>query len=208
VKRPFPAQKHVSRDTRFGGGFCFKLQQNPRQPVCARAWCRQRLSYRITRQQGTRLGDDAIRELRVAHERGAEHRMAAVVVVDAGLIGCIDQDFGRLIALLGDEDPVTICGAFETLVSIGAFATEPLAKALPRPASVWHRAAIMNCLMELAPVARPVVLRAMARASQRDGDPDLRASASRNLVALTGAIVMDDIARRKGSLTTNPPSGS
>jgi hypothetical protein len=120
----------------------------------------------------------------------------------------VRRAIGRLLALLGDEDPVTICGAFETLVSIGAFATEPLAKALPRPASVWHRAAIMNCLMELAPVARPVVLRAMARASQRDGDPDLRASASRNLVALTGAIVMDDIARRKGSLTTNPPSGS
>jgi hypothetical protein len=69
----------------------------------------------------------------------------------------IRRAIGRLIALLGDEDPGTICGTFETLVSIGAFAAEPLAQALPRPASVWHRAAIMNCLMELAPVARPVV---------------------------------------------------
>ena len=66
----------------------------------------------------------------------------------------------------------------------------------------------MTCLMELAPVARSVVFGAMLRASQRDCDPALRAFAGRNLVALTGAIVMDDIARRKGSLPTNSPSGS
>jgi len=120
----------------------------------------------------------------------------------------VRRAIGRLIALLGDEDPVTICGAFETLVSIGAFAAEPLAKALPRPASVRHRAAIMNCLMELAPVARPVILREMLRASQRDCDPALRASAGQDLLALTGAIVMDDITRRNGNLPTNPPSDS
>jgi len=120
----------------------------------------------------------------------------------------VRRAIGRLIALLGDEDPVTICGAFETLVSIGAFASEPLAQALPRADSARHRAAIMNCLMGLAPVARSVVLGAMLRASQRDCDPALRASASRNLVALTGAIVMDDIARRKVSLPTNSPSVS
>ena len=32
-------------------------------------------------------------ELRVAQERGAEHRMAALVVVDAGLTGYINQNF-------------------------------------------------------------------------------------------------------------------
>jgi hypothetical protein len=37
---------------------------------------------------------DAILELRVAHQRGTEHRVTAFVVVDAGLTGCIDQDFG------------------------------------------------------------------------------------------------------------------
>jgi hypothetical protein len=127
--------------------------------------------------------------------------------VDRAVEG-VRRAIGRLIGLLGDEDPSTICGAFETLVSIGAFAVEPLAQALTRPASVRHRAAIMNCLMELAPVARPVVLRAMLRASQRDCDPALRASAGRNLVALTGAIVKDDIARRNGNLPANPTSGS
>ena len=127
--------------------------------------------------------------------------------VDRAAAG-VRRAIGCLIALLGDEDLVTICGAFETLVSIGAFAAEPLATALPRAASVRHRAAIMNCLMELAPVARPPVLRAMLRASQRDCDPALRASAGQNLVALTGAIVMDDIARRNGNLPTKPPSGS
>jgi hypothetical protein len=66
----------------------------------------------------------------------------------------------------------------------------------------------MNCLMELAPVARSAVLRSMLQASQRDSDPALRAAARRNLVALTGAIVMDDIARRNGNLPTKPPSGS
>ena len=35
-------------------------------------------------------GDDAIRELRVADERGAEHRTAAVVIVEAGLARFID----------------------------------------------------------------------------------------------------------------------
>jgi hypothetical protein len=120
----------------------------------------------------------------------------------------VRRAIGRLIAFLGDEDPGTIGGAFATLVSIGAFAGEPLAKALPRAASVRHRATIMTCLMELAPVARSVVLGAMLRASQRDGDPALRASAGRNLVALTGAIVMDDIARRKNSLSANPRLGS
>jgi hypothetical protein len=45
-------------------------------------------------QKGARLGDNAILELRVAHERGAEHRMAALVVVDTGLTGCSDQDLG------------------------------------------------------------------------------------------------------------------
>ena len=34
--------------------------------------------------------DDAIRELRVADERGAEHRTAAVVIVEAGLARFID----------------------------------------------------------------------------------------------------------------------
>jgi hypothetical protein len=120
----------------------------------------------------------------------------------------VRRAIGRLVALLGDDDPDMISSAFETLVSIDGFAAEPLATELPRAVSVRHRAAIMNCLMELAPVARPAVLRSMLRASQRDGDPALRASASRNLVALTGAIVMHDIARRKGSLPTNSPSGS
>jgi hypothetical protein len=39
------------------------------------------------RQQGARLGDDAVLELRVARKRGALHGMAAFVVVDAGLTG-------------------------------------------------------------------------------------------------------------------------
>jgi hypothetical protein len=120
----------------------------------------------------------------------------------------VRRAIGRLVALLGDDDPSTIYGAFETLVSIGAFAAEPLATALPRAAEVRQRAAIMTCLMELAPVARSVVFGAMLRASQRDSDPALRAFAGRNLVALTGAIVMDDIARRKANRPTYPPSGS
>jgi hypothetical protein len=115
----------------------------------------------------------------------------------------VRRAIGRLIALLGDDDPDMISGAFETLVSIGAFAAEPLATALFRAAEVRQRAAIMTCLMELAPVARSVVFGAMLRASQRD--PALRATAGRNLVALTGAIVMEDIGRRNGNRPTNPP---
>ncbi len=48
------------------------------------------VSFWNRRQQSARLGDNATCELRVAHQRGAEHRMAAVVVVDAGLTVCID----------------------------------------------------------------------------------------------------------------------
>jgi hypothetical protein len=46
--------------------------------------------------ESARLGYDAILELRVAHKRGALHRMAALVVVDTGVSRCIDQDFGDL----------------------------------------------------------------------------------------------------------------
>jgi len=46
------------------------------------------------RKQGACLGDDAILELRIAHERGALHGPAALVVIDAGLTGCLDQDLG------------------------------------------------------------------------------------------------------------------
>jgi hypothetical protein len=73
--------------------------------------------------------------------------------VDGAAAG-VRRAIGRLIALLGDEDPVTICGAFETLVSIGAFAAEPLAKALPRAASVRHRAAIRSTIPRRRSVAR------------------------------------------------------
>jgi hypothetical protein len=51
-------------------------------------------SGRNRRQQDVRFRDDTVLELRVAHERGAEHRVTAFVVVDAGLTGCIDQEFG------------------------------------------------------------------------------------------------------------------
>ena len=47
-------------------------------------------------QESSRLGDDEVLERRVAHERRASHRAAALVVVDTGLTGSIDQDFGDL----------------------------------------------------------------------------------------------------------------
>jgi hypothetical protein len=46
------------------------------------------------RQQGTRFRDDAVLELRVAHERGAEHGAAALVVVHASLTRFIEQYLG------------------------------------------------------------------------------------------------------------------
>jgi hypothetical protein len=120
----------------------------------------------------------------------------------------VRRAIGRLIVLFGDDDPGTTYRTYETLVSIGALAAGPLARALPRAASIRHRAAIMNCLMELAPVARPEVLRAMTQTSRREPDPALRACACRNVIALTSAILMEDIARRKSSLSANPQSGS
>ena len=44
-------------------------------------------------QESPRLGDDAVLELRVAHERGAEHRMAFLVVVNAGRAWFIHEHF-------------------------------------------------------------------------------------------------------------------
>lgn len=46
------------------------------------------------RQKGARLGDNAVLEFRIAHERGALHRMAALVVVDTGPPRGVRQDFG------------------------------------------------------------------------------------------------------------------
>jgi len=43
------------------------------------------VSFWNRRQQGTRLSDEAVLERRVAHERGAEHRLAFLIVVDASL---------------------------------------------------------------------------------------------------------------------------
>src|SRR5580698_10553532 len=53
-----------------------------------------RLLYWDGLQQGARFGDNTVLELWIAHECRALHRMATLVVVDAGLARCIDQDFG------------------------------------------------------------------------------------------------------------------
>lgn len=51
------------------------------------------LPCRHRRKQRARLGNDAVLELPVSHPRGALHRTATFIVVDASLTGCIDHDF-------------------------------------------------------------------------------------------------------------------
>src|ERR1700731_2784264 len=46
------------------------------------------------RQQGARFSNDAVLELRVLNQRGAEQRATGFVVVDAGLTGCTRQNLG------------------------------------------------------------------------------------------------------------------
>ena len=48
-------------------------------------------SFWDRRQQGACFSDDAVLEVRVAHLRGAEHRLAFLIVVDAGLARFIEQ---------------------------------------------------------------------------------------------------------------------
>jgi len=52
------------------------------------------VSFWNRRQQGTRFNDDAVLELRVGHERGAEHWAAVLVVLEAGLTRFIEQCLG------------------------------------------------------------------------------------------------------------------
>src|ERR1700756_4624123 len=51
-------------------------------------------SRRDHRQQSARFADDAVLELRVAHTRGCEQRMATLVVVDASRTAFIDNGLG------------------------------------------------------------------------------------------------------------------
>src|SRR2546426_1993010 len=56
------------------------------------------VSFWNRRQQGARFSDDAVLELRVAHDRGAEHRMAFFVEVNTGHAWFIHEhfrDYGR-----------------------------------------------------------------------------------------------------------------
>ena len=54
---------------------------------------------------------------------------------------------GRLVRLLGDEDPVVIEKAALALGEIGPYVVGPLASALPRSPSPRHRLAILGALV-------------------------------------------------------------
>jgi len=73
---------------RVHNGFCFQSDRSAtdaKRAARIASACAEQVALSV---------DDAILELRIARERGTEHRVTAFVVVDAGLTGCIDQDFG------------------------------------------------------------------------------------------------------------------
>ena len=59
----------------------------------------------------------------------------------------VKKAVGRLVRLLGDEDPAVIEKAAFALAEIGPFVVGPLALALPRSPSPRHRLAILGALV-------------------------------------------------------------
>jgi hypothetical protein len=106
----------------------------------------------------------------------------------------VKRAIGQLIAVFGDADLSTETRAAAILISMGAISAGPLATATTRTKSNWARGAIMTCLRGMPRAARPVVLRAMTRASKNDPDPALRAKASSSLLTLMAAGAIERIA--------------
>ena len=90
-------------------------------------------------------GGSEVRKTNAAKSKPDETERALVAVKKA---------VGRLVRLLGDEDPVVIEKAALALAGIGPFVVGPLASALPRSPSPRHRMAILGALATFGPQER------------------------------------------------------
>ncbi len=92
---------------------------------------------------------------------------------------------GRLVTILGEDDPEVVQRALHALGEIGPFSVGPLASALPRAESPRQRIIIVRALMHFSGQARPAVVRALIAAVRRETDPYVLAEAQASLSHLT-----------------------
>jgi hypothetical protein len=98
-----------------------------------------------------------------------EERDTPVEVARA--VAAVGRAIGRLVGLLGDEDPLVVHGAAAALAALGGPAVVgPLASALPRAPTPRHRALILATLTPLARGFEDVVVRALVEAVKREDD--------------------------------------
>jgi HEAT repeat protein len=99
---------------------------------------------------------------------------------------------GRMVALMGDEDPAVVRAASQALAELSAAAVVgPLAEALPRASSPRHRVAIIGALLTFGPEARAAVNRALVAALKRERNPHVRAAAQMAF----GRLIMSEMAQ-------------
>ena len=96
--------------------------------------------------------------------------------VDRAIVA-VERAIGRLVALLGDDDPAVMERAALTLAEIGPFAVGPLAAALPRAASSRHRAIIIGALLTFGRQAKVPVMDALIGELKRESDPHVKVAA-------------------------------
>ena len=101
---------------------------------------------------------------------------------------------GRLVKLLGAEDPAVMTKAAAAIVDVGPLAVGPLASALPRSKSPRHRLAILACLMTIGPRAVAEVSGVLALAIRRERDPEVRLKAGAVLSHLMASGLAADLA--------------
>src|SRR3954467_3726912 len=93
--------------------------------------------------------------------------------VDRAIVA-VERAVGRLVALLGDDDPAVMERAALTLAEIGPFAVGPLAAALPRAASSRHRVVIIGALLTFGRQAKVPVMDALIGTLKREPDPHVK----------------------------------
>src|SRR3954449_247645 len=106
--------------------------------------------------------------------------------VDRAIVA-VERAVGRLVSLLGDDDPAVLERAALALAEIGPFAVGPLAAALPKAASSRHRAIIIGALLTFGRQAKVPVMNALIGTLKREPDPHVKAAARVALEALLAA---------------------
>jgi hypothetical protein len=105
---------------------------------------------------------------------------------------------GRLIRLLGHDDPRVVARAALALHELGPSAAGPLAAALPRAGSRRAKVMIIAALQEAGPAARAAATAAMWLVMKREKDPGVRAAAHLALQRLTTEALVALAAGRRG----------